>query len=172
MKKILILILLLPILATAAIYKWIDEDGNMHYSGDSQEGSQKVKIPDIQSYKLRKMPKIKEAEKVKKKAEVKYESIKITTPENDAVVRSNNGNVDVVVEVEPKLTKANLILILLDSKPAHKPQYGNKVTLIHLDRGSHLLQAQILDKKENVIMSSDVIAFHLQRFHVSLKPKK
>ena len=50
LKKTLILCFILPLASYADIYKWVDKDGNTHFSDKGQLGAEKLVLPPIQLY--------------------------------------------------------------------------------------------------------------------------
>ena len=98
-----------------------------------------------------------------------YASATIIAPEQDAAVRNNAGNLTVTVQVLPSLQKGHLVQILLDGVPQGEPQPTLQVALTNLDRGTHALQARIVDAGGNVVFTGAASTFHLLR-HSRLHP--
>jgi ABC-type uncharacterized transport system auxiliary subunit len=87
-------------------------------------------------------------------------TITITAPADDDTVHSNVGNVRVAVTVAPRLAANETIVISLDDREAARGTRRH-LQLSGIERGTHLLQARLLDAKGNTLAQSDVVTFHL-----------
>lgn len=92
-----------------------------------------------------------------------YEQIAIIEPANEATVRDNQGNVQVVAQVEPPLRTGHRLQLLLDGQPAGPAQRGNQFRLTGVDRGSHQLQLQVLDAEGDVFAQGPVVTLYLHQ---------
>jgi len=166
MKKILLLLIILPLLCQAAVYKW-EENGVVHYSDKPASGAEKIKMPELQTYEPPPIPAAKEqapaVTKVEKKQPENYKSISLLTPVHDSTVRNTIGLVDVNVDLEPELFEGHKFVVLLDGKPAMKSHTSYFVTLENVDRGTHKLKVQVMDKNNNVVMTTKEVTFYMHR---------
>ncbi len=168
MRKLLTLILLLLALPCGAeIYKWVDDDGNVHY-GDHPAADQKnqiIKPMPISTYSSGyRKPGTTTSKKTKKSEETRYTQLTIAQPQDDAAIRSNNGQLAVTLNMTPALDikAGHRIEFILDgSKVATND--GSSITLTNLNRGTHTLSANIIDKKGKVLISAPSSTFHLLR---------
>ncbi len=87
-------------------------------------------------------------------------AITITAPANEGTVHSNTGEVSVAVTVAPRLEPGQTIVITLDDREVARGA-RRRVRLSGVDRGTHLLQARLLDAQGNVLAESDAVTFHL-----------
>ena len=165
-RNILIALLLLPGLAHAVICKTVGEDGVTSFSNvPSAECPQGSRIPDYS----RPAPQAEQAGAVDTGVSARqvkftaYQSIEIVRPEADRAVRSNEGRVPVLVELEPGLQQSHFITAYLDGK-AFRGRYGSsEITLTGVDPGTHKLQARVSDSKGKMLIESEIVSFTLLR---------
>jgi len=152
MRYLLILsILMFPVFAGAEIYQWQDNNGVTHFSDTPQKNSTIAKLPADQSYRV--------ATTISKEKATNniYQKLQIMSS-----VANEKGDVTVKVKSAPSLQKSNKIKLSLDEKVVYEGEDAS-IFLNNIDRGEHVLQAQIVDVDDNVLISSDKITFNMQR---------
>jgi len=87
----------------------------------------------------------------------------ITSPAEDEAIRSNPGTVDVAVDLEPALFKGHKVRIYLDGTAAPEELAATTITLQNVDRGTHTLQASVVDAQGREQIRSPAITFHMLR---------
>jgi len=162
MRYFFLIILILTIPTYAAIYKWTDHKGRVHYSDKPQEGAKKIKEKDLQSYTPVPAPDIVERP-APEAAPRAYDLIAVTQPLNEDTLRNNTGTVVVTVSLEPFLQEGDRIQVILDEHPIGEPQPGTPITLHSVDRGTHTVAVQVKDPRGEVIGESQTVVFHLHR---------
>jgi len=152
--------------ALAEIYTWTDADGNTVFSDQPSEGAKKIELPPPQTFKpdIRPMVVTPDAGK-KKEVKPRYHILDITQPLHDQAMWANNGQIDVVLAVEPALAtvEGHGISISLDGKVVMKNTIDTHISLSAIDRGSHTLIAEIHDRNGKVLISSKPVTFHIHR---------
>lgn len=175
----------------AGIYKYTDEEGNVHFTDKPISGAKKIKEnkPSVApapkssfnpsstkkprtrtTVKVFKME-VREQPKQKPKPKAKrYKSIKIVSPEHDQAYRSNNGDVEIVYSISPPLqTKfKHKIKLVFDGKKLPGQWESSTISLTNLDRGTHTISAIVVDKKGKKLIQSSTTTFHLLRHSVLL----
>jgi len=175
MRLFLILILSLSCgLAQAAIYKRVLPDGSVVFSDQPGPDAEKIETPKAQTFTP--PPKstiIAPQTSPDKKASAPYARLTITTPAHDETIRDNTGNVTINVGIEPPLQTqaAHKILIRLDGKAIGNPATTQQLTLENVDRGTHTIQASVLDASGSTLLDSGTVTFHLKRESTLLKQK-
>jgi len=158
----LIILMLLSFSASAAIYKWVDDKGKVHYSDKEVTGAEEVNLPAAVTYSP--VPVDSSAtNKPTQEVQVGYTAMSILKPKMNETIRSNNGDVQVEIELKPSLRPDDTITLYLDGKVVLKGGVKTSVTLATLDRGSHTLRATVFDKNGVALIISKSIIFHLQR---------
>jgi hypothetical protein len=154
--------MLLTYSATAEIYKWVDKNGNVHYSDSEVDGSEQVKLTKGNTFTPVETTTAQPS--AQEKIEVPtYTAISITNPSLNETIRDNNGNVAVIIDLAPALRSGNSITLFMDDKELLKGKTQTGFTLNNVDRGSHTLRASVVDKNGEVLISSKSVIFHLHR---------
>ncbi len=165
MRKLLsvILMVLLPALSPAAVYKWTDADGSVHFTDSPREGAEEVHVAPPQTYTPAPLPPITPRPEAPPPP-VDYTRFDLTAPAEETTLRDNTGAITVTFALEPalKVQRGHKLQVLLDGQ-AQPPVEANTVILNNVDRGTHTLQGQIVDARGEVLMSSQAITVHLFR---------
>lgn len=175
MRKILIISLLLAtgIAGATNIYQWTDESGRTVFGDKPPAGVEatpiKVREPTTFSAPPPSDFKSSSTEEAERKAaedaaKPKYQ-VSISSPANDEPVRSNPGNIAIMISSEPALNAeaGHKFQLLMDGSPVMTSQ-KTSVVLTNVDRGTHTLQVQVIDETGKVLESSETSTFHMLRF--------
>lgn len=101
-----------------------------------------------------------------------YRSLTISMPADQANVRENTGNVSVVAELEPELAPGHSLRLLLDDIPSASAGEDATFALSNVDRGTHTLRAEVLDREGAVVFAGEQSVFHLQRYSKLTAPNR
>lgn len=152
--------------AHAATYKWVDEDGKVHYSDSPPPGveAQAVDLPELLTIPAPPAagPRPQPAPPAAPEGPP-YELFAITAPAPDETFLANDGRVTVSLTVSPLLQPGHAVVILLDGAPAAGPDVAASVTLSGVERGTHAVQAAIVDDRSQVVQSSVPVTFHVRQ---------
>jgi hypothetical protein len=175
MRKILLISLLLAtgIAGASSIYQWTDESGRTVFGDKPPPGVEAtpVRVQSIQTFPAPdtstfKSSKTEEEEKkaAEEAARPKYK-VAIASPADDEPVRSNPGNIAILISSDPTLDTAagHKFQLLMDGNPVMTSQ-KTSVVLTNVDRGTHTLQVQVIDETGKVLESSQNSTFHMLRF--------
>lgn len=157
---LLMLLMVLPPVAIAGdqIWRWVDDEGTVHFSDEYREGAEEVQrraLPTMQA-----PPPAPRRDAPPREQRPRYESLRIASPETDDVILANDGRIPVVVEVSDSLSTGHRIVILLDGEEVAR---GASATLTDVRRGSYTLQAVIQDQQGREIAASEAIPFHVRQ---------
>ena len=144
----IILFLCLALIAGSAacgVYKWVDEEGVVHYTDRDKEHSQELRIPGHDT----------PAESPA------YSLFEFVTPEDDQVFPEGTTEVPVGILLKPALREGHRIRLSLDGNPISEAITSTQVTLQRVEPGSHSLVASILAPDGTVLMSTPPVNFHL-----------
>jgi hypothetical protein len=87
-------------------------------------------------------------------------AVSIVAPQNEETVHDNSGNVAVQVAVSGGKRAGDQLVLLLDGNPV--PGRGDsRFMLTGVDRGTHTLQAQLIDSSGSPRASSPVVTFYM-----------
>ena len=172
MKQLVFAYLLLCVsdVATALdIYRWKNDEGHFVYSDTPLEGAEKVEIGEIMVVPAHPLPTSSERATVKLAA-VPYKSLEITNPADEQTLRDNsNPSVSVVVSVKPRLqTKfGHELQLLFDGDEFGAPVSSLRFTLDAVERGSHSLQALVVESDGRIFERSPISTFFIHKQSVS-----
>lgn len=170
-------LLLLGLLASPAalaakgqIYKWVDKDGVVHYSGEPpSDKAQPTELPPLQTYKpsAQKAPlSVLDSSSTASKGNLNaaVSEVRITSPLPNEVLRSTGEdgsiNVSVAAAVLPAAPAGASYAFYLDgqlqnSKASSSPSY----TLKNVERGSHSVTVAVLDAAGRELKRSAPVSF-------------
>ncbi len=168
---VMLLVLTTPSVSAAGVYKNVQPDGTIVYSDRPAEGAEEIKLPELQTYTPAPIPESDTAGAARTEAgseSAGYKTVAISSPENDATLRDNAGNVSVNLRIEPPLKPNHTVDIRMDGKSIGKGR-GSAVNLTNVDRGTHTLEAVIVDESGKEIGRTGSVVFHLNRASIRKK---
>ncbi len=161
---LLLLLLALPVLA--GIYRSIGPGGQVIYSDQSAPGAEKVDV-DPTTYTPRALPQKPspdQGEPTQSASEIEgYESFSIARPSDAETIWSNQGNVSIALSIEPTLKPGDKFQLLLDDHTVVAQGHSTAVQLHNIDRGTHRLQAVILNDSGREVARTTTTTFHMRR---------
>ncbi len=147
------------------IYRWETPDGTTVYSDKPQADVHATKIEQrlaptihLPSVKISDIPK-----KVTPPSSLAYQSIEITSPQNETAFPTPPSAVFVAVSIKPELQLNHKIVFLKDGSPIAAPSVSPSASITELYRGSHTLQAQVVDAAGKAVISSKLITIYVQQ---------
>ena len=156
----------LPLLAKD-VYKWTTAEGEVVYSDTYQPGAERIHVTSGSS-----SPRAADnatGEQAGTAAAGGYQTFEIAQPENDETIRSNEGAVTVSLTLSPTLAEGDAIQVFIDGNKLGGDVKSTQFTLNGLNRGTHSLQAKIVDADGNTLNSAPSINFHLRQASI-IKP--
>jgi Domain of unknown function (DUF4124) len=153
----------------AAIYKWKLPDGTVVFSDQPNPGAEEVELPKLQTYTPPPSPAFTSEVATPTQNAPAYTTLMITTPGNDEAIRENSGKIEINIAVEPPLQIGDKILVKMDGQAIGDPSSSQHYILDNVDRGTHTLQATVLDADGNSLIDSEAVTFHLQRVSILFK---
>lgn len=185
MRKILLPLLITVALPSTAqeVFSYTDGSGNTVYTNMPPENvsAKPVNVPSTQVVSPQTETPISTADQQsnqQNKSPLITNVILMGVPSDDGSLRANNGDFTVTVHVESSsavLPSNYAYQLLLDGNPYGEPQFSNSFALKNIDRGTHTLQANILNNNA-VIASSTAETFTVQRVAVApykkIQPRK
>ncbi|GGI82523.1 DUF4124 domain-containing protein [Shewanella gelidii] len=157
-----------PIIAQATVYRWVDENGKVHYSDKPTSNAEIVTLKENTHNKVT-VPKAIDYEKdvTAQEAEVAVDyKLSIISPEQEATIRDNDGNVDIVATTQPKPPKSALYTLYMDGKLVGEAQHNAVFNLKNIDRGTHQFEVKMITQSGKVLASSSPRTVFLHRARV------
>ena len=166
-RSVLFALLLVPGLASAVVCKTVDADGVVSYEDlPADECPQAVKLPDYSRYAPRAIEQPRAANSSATGSAVRFErytSMEIVQPQPDATVRSNDGKVPVSIALEPALQQGHSVKLFLDGQPISGTFDALAIELAGVERGSHSLQASVVNPSGQRMIESSPVRFTLRK---------
>lgn len=151
----------LPVLATE-VFKTVGPDGETRFTDRPEDGAVEVRVPGVQTVDgggpVGELATKSESEDTP----FSYSEFKIVSPDQDASLRDNEGNVRIQIVLSPGLRPDDQINIYMNGNKLGSGRSTN-ITLTNVDRGTHSLQASVVDKSGKDVARSDTVNFTLHR---------
>ena len=152
----------------AQAYKWTDENGVVHYSDRPQPGAEEFVLPDTRPPTQIVLPRAtnpvigdSDDEGQDEQEQASYESLTIVSPAAEQTLWNIAGNLNVQLNLQPNLMRGHQIRVYYDGQP--RVVSGATFTLSEVFRGSHNLQAEVVDSNGELQIRSDPIRFYVQQ---------
>jgi len=152
----------------AQAYKWVDDDGVVHYSDRPREGAVRIELPQSST---RRAPTPAPARTVSRQSTAaateeapkafKYESLEISTPAAEETLWNIETILNVSLSVDPALQTGHRIRVYFDGES--QMVSGTSFQLEEVYRGIHNLQAEIVDETGKLMIRSRTNRFYVQQ---------
>ena len=180
MKNLILIISLLGLafFAQAAVYKHVDEEGNViKYSDVPQKpGDKPINVPPpamefesktspaVTTFKPSTSSPSKSKESEERKPVTAYVAVTIMNIEDDQGVRANGGIFNIKLASQPALdAEAGHRYAVLINGNVHQKSEIAEFTLENLERGTQHISVQVQDRDGSVLASSTPITMHVLR---------
>jgi len=156
--------------AQTRVYKSTDEEGVVEFSDRASQGAEAVKVQPAQSVDVP-TPKLPPSSRQSPKSaapSAPYTAFAISSPQDDEALVEHSGRVTVGVTIDPplRLGSGHRLQFRMDGSPIGPLSAATTMILENVDRGTHVLTADVVDSSGRVIASTQPSTFHLQRTSV------
>jgi hypothetical protein len=150
----------------AQVYRWVDADGQVHYSDQPGPGAEEVELESAPAIRMplpsrRTAAPPAPARETEKDARPRYESLGFASPTAEQTLWNIGGVLDVTLNLQPALQQGHQVRVYLDGNPV--TVNGTRFQLQEVYRGAHNLQAEVLDRSGELLIRSDPIRFYVQQ---------
>jgi hypothetical protein len=146
----------------AKIYKWTDAQGNVIYSDTPRPGAIEMDIPTEPAGIVPVPPQepTKPGEGTAQPA-AGYDALTVRSPAEGQVLENPGGWVNVSLAVTPALRTAegHAIRLRLDGQTLAARYPGSEIAIPDVQRGEHMLEAEVVDRAGAVLITSAVVTF-------------
>lgn len=152
--------------ALAQAYKWVDEDGVIHYSDVPTEGAEEVQLSEYSRntgarlYRER-APSADPAEEPAADEPFRYESISIASPAAEETLWNIDGVLNVSVALSPGLQSGHRLRVYYNGQ--QRLVNGTSFQIEEVYRGVHNLQAEVIDATGRLMIRSQPNRFYVQQ---------
>lgn len=154
------------LLAGATVYKWVDENGVVHYSDQPHADAQKVQVPGAQTYKATEAapaapPGMPQPPAVA--SPPAYAGCAIAQPTEDQVLLGIDS-LTIIVRTDPALHPGDKVYLTMDGQPLNGgAPTGSQYLLTPVDRGTHVLQAVVRNSDGGLQCQTPGITFNVRQ---------
>ena len=151
--------------AAAEVWRWVDENGVMHFSDRPHPGAERVELAPAQTFTAPALPPRRQpASREASESASAYSRVSIVSPEAGEMFWNIGGQLTVQVALEPQLISGHELRIFLDGNRVEGvPQGPVQFTIGEVWRGEHTLRAAIFDAGGRELASSEAITFYVQQ---------
>ena len=167
-------VLLSAAAAAQQVYRWVDEDGVVHYSDQPppEDGAESIQL-DVPAAIANPVRGLERGEPLRRRVDEdddtalesvgSYRRATVTAPEAQQVLWNIATRLSVEMTLEPALAGSHRIQWLLDGEPIGEPVSSLRTTLEPVYRGTHTLTATVVNAEGNTVYSTDPLTFYVQQ---------
>ena len=146
-------------------YKWIDEEGVVHYSDVPRAGAEVVDLAEYSKTTGARITRGRPAsagdESEVATHEFRYDSLSISAPGAEETLWNIAGVLSVNVKVSPAMQSGHQLRVYFDGKMT--PARGTFFEIEEVHRGVHNLQVEIIDATGKLMIRSQTNRFYVQQ---------
>jgi len=154
----------------AEAYKWVDDDGVVHYSDVPEEGAEVIELSQYTrttGAQLYRAPRSSaDAEPSAQQDEAfRYESLTVASPGPEETLWNIEGVLNVSLALSPGLQSGHQVRVYLDGQP--RLVSGTSFEIEEVWRGVHNIQAEVIDATGKMLIRSRTNRFYVQQSTVN-----
>ncbi|NRA83533.1 MAG: hypothetical protein HRU22_07130 [Gammaproteobacteria bacterium] len=151
-------------LEAGTVYKKINKDGSVAYSDQPFTGAQQIEMKASSQTQLPAVAISPLFKLNKKRTEAKSNfNIVIASPQPQQAIRSNNGELTIVVQTTPQLSSKYKVQLLVNNFAYGEPRQQTVFTVKNINRGEVLIKAHLVTKNGNILASTSETIVYLHR---------
>ena len=152
----------------AQAYRWVDEDGLVHYSDRPHPGAEEIQLPSSGRPSVTKRAPAPattrraapEPEATAEQKPFSYELLEVSSPAAEETLWNIEGVLNVTVNLQPALQPGHQVRVHFDGDP--RMVGGTSFQLEEVYRGVHNVQVEILDETGKLMIRSLPNRFYVQ----------
>jgi hypothetical protein len=152
----------------AQAYRWVDEDGVVHYSDRPEPGAEQVQLPTYRpsSGPATPAPTSSFSQRNEQQAAAQaqpfsYQSLSVASPASEETLWNIEGVLNVSLSLQPTLQSGHQVRVYFDGMP--QMVSGISFQLQEVYRGQHNLQAEVIDQSGRLMIRSEPSRFYVQQ---------
>lgn len=150
----------------ATVYRWVDENGVVHYSDQPHPNAEKMQVHAAQTYK----PSALDApaggggaSSTSSSSSSPYRGCAVVQPQ-DGQAYANVDSLTVVVQTDPQLHQGDKVYVMVDGQAVNGgAPSGPQFVLSPVERGSHTAQAQVKDAGGAIMCQTPTVTFEVHQ---------
>ena len=146
------------------VYKWVDENGVVHYSDQPHPNAEKVQLKAPQTFKALPTDAASAAPAAAAASTAPvYQGCAIMQPP-DGSDFSNINSLNVTVQTDPPLRPGDQVFITIDGQPLNEGRAtGLQFVLSPVDRGAHTMQATVKGADGSLMCQTPGVSFNVHQ---------
>lgn len=161
-----LILLAAMIAATAAateIYRWVDADGQAHYSDQWQPGAERIHIQESPGYSTPPSGAAPAGEAPPAAPASSYQVLEIASPAQEEVLWNIESQLRVSLQLDPALQPGHELRLFLDGQQQDIPTGSTQAMLSGVYRGVHTLRAEVVSEDGTVLITSPTRTFAVRQ---------
>lgn len=168
--RVLLLLALIPGAALhAEVYRWVDADGQVHFSDRRMQGAERLGIPTAAT-RAPNPPAATPAEGDEAPFLGPYTAFEIVSPGANETLTQDKSDLAVSLILDPPLLEGHRVEAVLDGVAVSLANAATQFKLSGASFGSHRLRAQIRDADGDVIARTALQSVHLRQTQAPQEP--
>lgn len=166
---ILLTVFVAATVAATEVYRWVDADGQVHYSDQWQPGAERVRItttPGLSAPRPAE-PTGDEQTPTPVTTGSPYRLLDIASPAQEEVLWNIEGQLRVSLQLQPALQPGHELRLYLDGQQQDIPPGSTSVQLSEVFRGVHTLRAEVVDEQGTVLIASPTRTFVVRQTSIA-----
>ncbi len=162
------IIILISTLAAGTVlaqaYKWVDEDGVVHYSDRPHVGAERVQLSSDGIRPRRAPPPVSSntaGDAAEQSTVFRYEALTIGAPLAEETLWNIEGVLNVTLNLQPALQTGHRIRVYFDGTPRTVNRMSFQIDEVY--RGVHNIQAEIIDASGTMMIRRMPNLFYVQQ---------
>lgn len=162
-----VVLLMLSWTATAAIYKYVDKDGITRYTDQPPSKNAKpLDLPPPSTFGSSTPADEADSDPTRATREAvvanrRYNRVALAAPAAEQVFNTGNPTITAAAEVDPALQPEHKVVFLVDGLPFPAPGGETSAEISGLARGTHSIQAVIMNASNAIQAQSEAVNIHL-----------
>jgi Domain of unknown function (DUF4124) len=147
------------------MYRWVDDQGVVHYSDTPQPGAQRMQMDSAQTYKA---PPVQSSSRAITAGPAAaspasaYQSCRISQPAAEQSFFAPES-ISVIVSLEPGLQRGDALVVTVDGVPLKVGTDGTGFRLTDPGRGSHTVNAAVQGADGKATCTAEPVTFNVER---------
>lgn len=155
--------------AMAQAYRWVDDDGIVHYSDRPRPGAEQVVLPESNTTTVRRAARSATASSTSQQAApaaaFRYETLEIAAPRAEETLWNIEGVLNVSLTLTPALQPGHQVRVYFDGE--QQEATGTSFQIQEVYRGVHNIQAEVIDETGTLMIRSQPNRFYVQQNVIS-----
>lgn len=157
------LLLAVAAMASGEAYRWVDEDGVVHFSDVPREGAERVVLQQPNVTETRRQSATEsERQPTEPAGPFRYESIEVVSPAAEETLWNIEGVLTVSVAVTPALQPGHQVRVYFDGEERTTTN-STSVQIDEVWRGVHNVQAEVINDTGQLMIRSQPNRFYVQQ---------